>query len=339
MAISVGDSLYVAAPLLCDPIENPSQDEVRRIRGNVGTPGIAMLIPPANIEPPEFDTEKWNLINHAPYDGCQENSFHSTSLHLSFTGFTLPVDVGTKGFKDTELYYMETRVTAHDHGKEIGDLDILGSLGSGKLSRAPSCGHANSGGQSSNTAVTGNAKLTMIDNWYELLDGPETAAIARSSGNWLGRLALSIVGHQLGHHIVISPSDICWDSMGYFWNYMREKDSLPSDGLSSASKESQPPDFKTCIDYLEKGNEGDDILGGSFGIEKSITEVPSVTPTIPDPPTWAATSLAEGKQPELRPNTGGQADTAAQKTKQSSVLDAIQKMLDGMGKDKVIIVC
>ncbi|GJC88439.1 hypothetical protein ColLi_11277 [Colletotrichum liriopes] len=300
MAISVGDSLYVAAPLLCDPIENPSQDEVRRIRGNVGTPGIAMLIPPANIEPPEFDAEKWNLINHAPYDGCQENSFHSTSLHLSFTGFTLPVDVGTKGFKDTELYYMETRVTAHDHGKEIGDLDILGSLGSGKLSRAPSCGHANSGGQSPNTAVTGNAKLTMIDNWYELLDGPETAAIARSSGNWLGRLALSIVGHQLGHHIVIGPSDICWVCMGYFWKDMREKDSMPSD----EHNKSQPPGFKTCLDYLEKGDEGDDIRGGSFGIEKSVTKVPSVTPTILDPPTWAATSLAEGKQHELCPNTG-----------------------------------
>ena len=48
MAVSAGDSIYVAAPILCDPAVRRKPHEVRRIVGNVGRPGLAFLIPPSS---------------------------------------------------------------------------------------------------------------------------------------------------------------------------------------------------------------------------------------------------------------------------------------------------
>lgn len=42
MAVSSGDAIFVAASLLCDPIEEPLRQEIRRVLGNVGQPGIAL---------------------------------------------------------------------------------------------------------------------------------------------------------------------------------------------------------------------------------------------------------------------------------------------------------
>ncbi|KAK0384146.1 hypothetical protein NLU13_8235 [Sarocladium strictum] len=217
MAVSVEDSIYIASPLLCDPLQDPNHYEVSRIRGNVGRSGIAMLIPPAGLERPEFDLSCWNLINHEAYDGRDEDSFQSTSLHLSFTGYTLPADIGKQGFRDTELYYMEARITVHNHGQEVADVDILGCIQSGELIRIPPCPHPPGLVQDSKAELMDHRVLTMIDNWHELLDNPSTPAVARSSGNWLGRLALVVVGHQLGHKMMISPDVLCWACVREFW--------------------------------------------------------------------------------------------------------------------------
>jgi hypothetical protein len=53
------------------------------------------------------------------------------------------------------------------------------------------------------------AKVTSIDNWYEILDKPRNLAIVRTHGNWLGRLATTALATQLGNNIVILPEDTC----------------------------------------------------------------------------------------------------------------------------------
>lgn len=222
MAISVGDSLYVATPLICDPSERPVPYEVQMIRGNIGRPGIALLVPPSRPELPDFDRTKWTLVNHLPYDGRDENSFQATSLHMSFTGLILPIATlspssnPNHGYRDAEIYYMETRVTVHHHGEEMGDLDILGQLESRKLRRLPPCADCPANVKAgAKTQLINNPALTMIDNWYEMLEGPDQAAVARSAGNWLGRLALAVVALQLGCEVVVANADsgFCWSCL------------------------------------------------------------------------------------------------------------------------------
>ncbi|KAK1753339.1 hypothetical protein QBC47DRAFT_388233 [Echria macrotheca] len=250
MAISAGDSLYIAAPLLCDPAETPDKSEIHRIVGNVGGSGIALLIPPADPEFQDYDPSSWKLIDHKPFDGRLENSFVGTSLHLSFTGYTMPVDTDDRGFRDKEVCYMETRITVHDQGKEVGDLDILGNLDhefGRRFHLVAPCSHA-SPAQSRNPEAIDNPKVTTIDNWAELIDKPETVAIARSNGNWLGRLALAIAGLQLGHRVVVTPNTFCWacitEAAKHFSTGSTRSRPLPRDPTpdSDAEKETQDED-------------------------------------------------------------------------------------------------
>lgn len=56
-AMSSGNSLYIAEPLLCDPYEQPLPGKVRRVVGNIGRPGITFL-----ISPPELKTKHESQI-------------------------------------------------------------------------------------------------------------------------------------------------------------------------------------------------------------------------------------------------------------------------------------
>ena len=47
MAMSIENSIYVAAPLLSDPTNTYRDNTIKRVVGNVGKPGIAMMIPPS----------------------------------------------------------------------------------------------------------------------------------------------------------------------------------------------------------------------------------------------------------------------------------------------------
>ena len=57
MAVSAGDSLYVAGVLLNDPAKVPSK-AVERVPGNIGRPGMALLIPPTNLKVSKEDPKK-----------------------------------------------------------------------------------------------------------------------------------------------------------------------------------------------------------------------------------------------------------------------------------------
>ncbi|KAH8650855.1 hypothetical protein BGZ60DRAFT_420994 [Tricladium varicosporioides] len=235
MAMAVGDSIYIAAALLCDPIESPSPYEVRRITGNIGKSGIAMLIPPKNIKKEHCDFD-WRVVNHNTFDGRIDNSFQSTSLHLRFTDYILPIDVGEHGLRDFEIYFLESVVSVHDRGKWIADLDILSGLRSVRLERIVPfyCVH-NLRPDSPATELIGNSNLATIDNWNEILDFPNKASIVRSAGNWLGRLATVSFSVQHGHPTIILPDRLCWDCVCEVWQNFPANIRLRSNAMMTAT--------------------------------------------------------------------------------------------------------
>lgn len=211
MALSYGSSIYVAAPLLCDPCERPLDFEMKRITGNVGRAGIALLVPPKKPRMKEAEPEMWKFVRHAPFAAEPENNFEATSLHLSFTGFEAPLDGGNFGNCDTEVFYLETVVSVYDRGLWVADLNILESLQSELLrsleisglgSISEGCGH-----QANTRLMT---KLTSVDNWNEFLDKPENGSVARAHRSWLARLALTSISVQRGDHTMVVPEEICW---------------------------------------------------------------------------------------------------------------------------------
>lgn len=129
MAMSVENSIYIAGALLCDPCERSYAHEIRRVVGNIGRPGINMLIPPSNPKVQGINEESWNRVDHAAFDGELLNCFNGISLHLSFSEYIMPIDVRSHGGRDAEMYFVEALVSVHDRGEWIADLDVLGMLG------------------------------------------------------------------------------------------------------------------------------------------------------------------------------------------------------------------
>src|SRR5258706_7397956 len=82
MAMSSGDSIFVAAQLLVDPVESQclKPSLVCRIQGNIGKPGVVVLIPPPELQVKPRDSTDWKVINHSPFDGNLIDSFQGTSL-------------------------------------------------------------------------------------------------------------------------------------------------------------------------------------------------------------------------------------------------------------------
>ncbi|MCJ1419369.1 hypothetical protein MMC32_005723 [Xylographa parallela] len=220
MAMSSGNSIYVAAPLLCDPSEIPRHHEIRRIIGNVGRAGIAMLIQPQDPKVRRPDLDSWAIINHNTFDGELVNSFDKTSLHLSFTHFEMPINVEQLGAQDTDAFLMEALVSVHEQGKWVADINVLSSLQSNLIQRLellPHCSH-------SGTAFP--KPLTSIDIWDELIDQPNTTAIFRAHGNCNARLAAAAIAVQRGHRTYVCPPNVCWTCFSSSIKWTGSKSSL-----------------------------------------------------------------------------------------------------------------
>jgi hypothetical protein len=205
MALSSGDSIFVAAPLLCDPMEKPVAYELRRILGNVGRTGISMLVPPSNLLIRSVGPEKWNVINHLDFNGRDQDNFKGTSLHLSFTEYNPAVNLGLHGAQDAEVFILESIVSVHDRGKWIADLDILGVLGELERWQHVKCNHG------IGELPTGIKKFTAIDSWEEFLDRPEDSiGIARAHCNWVARLTLVATSLSQGIPTILCSRETCW---------------------------------------------------------------------------------------------------------------------------------
>lgn len=221
MAMSSGNSIYVAAPLLCDPYEVPEPYEIRRVVGNVGRAGIAMLIPPQNPRVREPKLESWNLINHADFNGTTEDCFKNTTLHLSFTGYEIPIDTGSHGRQDVEMFLLESLVSVHDQGQWVADLDVLKHVprrrfrgGCSSDDRCLSTSHSKS--------AVPPFQLTAIDSWEEFLDKPESVSIVRAHDNWAARLALTVLSLHQGQHTYVLKGIPCWCCMDLFFEPQQE---------------------------------------------------------------------------------------------------------------------
>ena len=84
-----------------------------------------MLIPPSSPRMSQPAFEKWKVINHAPFDSTCANHFDETSMHLTFTGYDVPVGSTVQhGAQDVEAQYVEAVVKVFNGQKWVADLDI-----------------------------------------------------------------------------------------------------------------------------------------------------------------------------------------------------------------------
>lgn len=206
IAMSSGNSIWVARPLLQDPSKEDDERAIKRIIGNVGRPGITMMIPPPQprIRPL---SDSWLLVQHAAYDGKLEDCFHNTSLHLSFTTYELPLATGRHGGVDAEVTLVESLVSVYDRGNKVADLDVLGSLSSPFLQRLDECTCSQKASKRLRT------RLISIDNWEELLDSPnhrEKVCVVRAHSNWIARLAATCISIQKRYRTALfSKPPVC----------------------------------------------------------------------------------------------------------------------------------
>lgn len=236
MAVSTENSLYVAAPLLCDPLTDLQTHEVRRVVGNIGRAGVAVLIPPINPSIRKSEVEKWDLVTHAPFDGDLSDCFQSTSLHLHFTGYELPIMTSEHGGRFVEAFFLETVVSVHDSGEWVADLDILTSLESPRLKsvvQQPECKPQAAGHKPS-------FEIVSIDCWEELLEKPTNGGVVRAHGNWQARLAAAAISVQLGNQTILFRGHGCW-ACGYkaAQNWMVSQEEVEQDDSVEESSDSE----------------------------------------------------------------------------------------------------
>ena len=124
MAMSYGNSIYVAEQMISDPSEALPLYAIKRIIGNIGKSGLSLLVPPESPRTRELGFS-WNNINHCEFGGQLEDNFAGTSLHLSFSDYQMGIDVGGHGQRDQEASYIEAIVSIYDCGEWVADLDIL----------------------------------------------------------------------------------------------------------------------------------------------------------------------------------------------------------------------
>ncbi|KAI0895956.1 hypothetical protein F4806DRAFT_502786 [Annulohypoxylon nitens] len=210
LAMCSGNSIIAAASLLADPFDAQTEKGLRSIIGNVGRPGVSMLIPPTNLNLAKTELDAWKVISHDRFSGKCSDSFGQTSVHLSFTGYEQSIaSTVLHGARDLVACYLETAVSVFDGRKWIGDMDILHTL-YGKditrVSRAPECNHTATDCHPIDSWVS-------INSWEELLELPSKRnVIITAHGNPLSRLATAAVCLQkYGRSVrcLLLPPDIC----------------------------------------------------------------------------------------------------------------------------------
>ncbi|RYP24071.1 hypothetical protein DL765_000799 [Monosporascus sp. GIB2] len=198
IALSSGNSLFISTRLLSDPTTVYSDFAVTRIVGNIGRPGISLLIPPAACPLVRALSSSFRAVSYAPFDGNREDNFKSTSLHLSFTSHEFPVDYGDSGIIDHQVFLVESVISVYDAGEWVADLDVLKIFNKEYEQRFPiprsrvkkACIHS----EESYKEIL--EKFAVIDSWEEVLDTPPAVGLVRAHKNWPARLAISVILSQ-----------------------------------------------------------------------------------------------------------------------------------------------
>lgn len=180
LAISSRNSLFVFGALLSDPAEVFDEPNIRHVVGNVGKPGISLLISPQKLLIKQCSHD-YRAVVHAGYDRQRLDNFAGSTLHLSFTKWTMPLNGGEYGLIDQDIFLIEAVISVRDCGRWIADIDVIGARWEDFVLRV-NC-KCNLRGQSF------QGTYTSIDSWEELLDPPLSPSIVRAHGNWVARLA------------------------------------------------------------------------------------------------------------------------------------------------------
>jgi len=212
IAVSSRNSIFVSRLLLEDPSSLEQMESITRVVGNVGRTGMVFMVVPPTPRLRKVELDDYRLVTHAPFDGKRENSFQATSLHLRFTEFEMPFNVGQRGAIDKDLCLVETLVQVFDREKWVADLDILPLFD--KFTDLIRRNNVKCTGCSTSRGIP--RPLRSIDNWEELLDtgdslGTLEVGVLRANDNWLARLAAACVSLQKGYRTVINPPwEVCW---------------------------------------------------------------------------------------------------------------------------------
>lgn len=227
--------------LTCDPSQTPKKHELKRVLGNVGRPGITMLVPPENPVMREVNPSSWKFIENNPFNFCAENHFEETSLHLRFTEYYVPIVDTIRHEQDMEVFFLESVVSIYDRGKWVGDIDILRALDDLSISRmmSPKCWDP-SHRDADLVSKAPDPDTTSIECWDEIIDLPPASVVVRANGNWVARLAItSVLSQKLTSQssqsiqstvtVQVCPAGFCWHCTDPFepsqtWNRSR----LPS---------------------------------------------------------------------------------------------------------------
>jgi hypothetical protein len=214
IALSSTNSLFVSLSMIQDPSKSfGSEPKVRRILGNVGKPGLSFLLPPQEPMTREVSSNSWRVDSYRPFDGSSAQSFRSTSMHLSFTEFHAQMYDGSRGAQDNQISYLESVISVRDRGVWVADIDPLPLLGWADtnidfLGIQFPCDHPKHSNH--------NSEITAVDSWDELLDPPAGIFVVRTGGNWLARLALTMVARQQlqktgkPYAVTVCPDTVCW---------------------------------------------------------------------------------------------------------------------------------
>lgn len=192
--ISVGNSIFVFSRLLQDPTASVNDTDITRLIGNIGQPGVSLLVPPAARPLIRELSRSYRAVGYADFDGTWEDNFKGTSMHLRFTPGTFPVDYGAAGVVDHQVFFVESVVSVHDGGKWVADLDILppfdcGYIKSVTVSEVGSLGGCDHSGSASLDFIA-------IDSWEEILDTPPGIGVVRAQENWPARLSIAVLLSQ-----------------------------------------------------------------------------------------------------------------------------------------------
>ncbi|KAJ2986287.1 hypothetical protein NUW58_g5100 [Xylaria curta] len=234
VGMSSGNSLFVDASLTCDPAIPPRRTKIRHVMGNIGKPGIALLVPPIEPTMMTLGIERWNVINFPPWDGQERDCFADSSLHIWFTGSTQEVDIGYSGAQDKELYIVESVVSLYAKAEWIADLDILKTIESPSLTyrhiqtvpvKEKQVVHRTnqpprrSTSQPSVICEEGHMNkyqykempLAAVENWTELMTEKEKNCIFLADKNWQARLAAMMICIAQGRKVCLLSNSTCWD--------------------------------------------------------------------------------------------------------------------------------
>ena len=273
IAMCNANSIFVASELLLDPTAEVPPVPVERMTGNIGKPGLAFLITPPNPKIGQVDSKSWNVIDHKAFDGSHTDSFTSTSLHLSFTGFELPLDLGQRGIREVPALFIETAVSVYDRGQWIADLDIMKSCKSwAGLKPTRPCSHP----RYEKTDANLFTPLVCIDSWKEFLDPPLQNSIVRARSNATARLATASLALQQYRKVLIMPKDECWHCLSLTIDEIADRSQEQTIKVGNESKTVEVIDISEDSEGPEDSEDSGDTK--DFSGSKGTNHFDSISP-------------------------------------------------------------